>query len=492
MKKRNRSFILILLAASMLAGCGNTDTEVTKDDSTSETTPAVTEQASNLPDKDWGGETFTLISQAQDSVRWATVTFTVEEQNGDIINDEIYKRNSRVSEKYGFNIETVILENASEVISAIQRVSRSGEPECHAALASYNAQNTLAMDGLYMDLGKVPYIELERGIWDQALLDNVRINDTSYMLTGDLLLSDKDCVLTTIYNKALAEDFGISVSDFYDTVRNGKWTFDKLTEYGKMVSADLNGDTFYDYQDRYGLLTNLNDTSGNASVAFIIACGAQFCGINNEGVPVFMPDESKFIAAMKAAAKLLDPKNLISISYSGSFPGLTARQAIVTWFNNKQALFTAVGLSAGAQYMRDCEVDFGYLPVPKYDEAQKKYISHIDTRCPVLGIPVVNSGAEFAGFVLEALCEDSGDLMTEYFETCFSKKYVPDEESYEMLRIAVDNRRYDIGLVFDFGSMISKIDTSVKKNDGTFASTIEAMRPSVEKAIDQFVKLTEN
>ena len=158
MKKRNRSFILILFAASMLAGCGNTDTEVTKDDSTSETTPAVTEQASNLPDKDWGGETFTLISQAQDSVRWATVTFTVEEQNGDIINDEIYKRNSRVSEKYGFNIETVILENASEVISAIQRVSRSGEPECHAALASYNAQNTLAMDGLYMDLGKVPYI----------------------------------------------------------------------------------------------------------------------------------------------------------------------------------------------------------------------------------------------------------------------------------------------------------------------------------------------
>lgn len=490
MKKQSQSFILMLLAASVLAGCGGGTPAETTAAAATETTPAETVPVSNLPDKDWEGKTFTLVSQAQDSVAWATVTFTVEEQNGDIINDEIYLCNSRVMDKYNFILENVVENNAGAVVSAIRASHAAGESEYHAALASYNAQNSLATEGLYIDAGTVPNIELERDIWDKALLDNVKINGTSYLLTGDLLLSDEDCVLTTIYNKPMAEDFGISVTDFYDTVRDGKWTFDKLKEYGKLVSADLNGDTVYDYQDRYGLLTNLNDTSGNAAVAFILACDVRFCTIGDDGKPQFMPDGDRFVTAMEAVANLLDPKNLINLSYSGSYPGLSARQAIVTWFNNKQALFTAVGLSAGAQYMRQCEVDFGYLPVPKFDEAQENYISHIDTRCSVLGIPAINDEMEFTGFVLEALCEDSEDLMTEYFETCFSAKYTQDAESYEMLRIAVENRRYDIGLVFNFGSMITAVDEAIKRNNGTFASTIESIRPSVEAAIENFVELT--
>lgn len=499
-RSSGRSVSLLLLSAllipSVFTACGETEVPAeTAEAALSDTvTEPVTETetlpVSNLPSADFEGRTFTLLSQDQSSVAWATVTFTVDEQDGDIINDTIFIRNSRVMEKYNFELVTEVVPSAVSVVSNVRKTNAAGESAYNAALASYCNQNSLATEGMYMDAEVIPHLELDRDIWDHALLDNVRINNTSYLLTGDLLLTDKDCVLTTIYNKALADDYDIGGSDLYNIVREGKWTFEKLTEYGKMVSEDLNGDGIYDYRDRFGLLTNLNDTSGNASVAFILACGARFCEIGKDGTPIFMPDTDKFISAMDAASNLLDPKNLINLSYSGSYPGLTARQAIVTWFNSKQALFTAVGLSAGAQYMRQCDVDFGYLPVPKYDEEQENYISHIDTRCPVLGIPVIDADPDFTGFILEALCEESGDLMHEYFETCFSAKYTRDEESYEMLMIAVNNRRYDIGLVFDFGKMITAFDKTLKRNDGTAASTVESIRPAVEESIREFMDLT--
>ena len=41
----------------------------------------------------------------------------------------------------------------------------------------------------------------------------------------------------------------------YDLVENGTWTLDKFGEYENLASGDLNGDSIYDLDDRYGFVS---------------------------------------------------------------------------------------------------------------------------------------------------------------------------------------------------------------------------------------------
>ena len=50
-------------------------------------------------------------------------------------------------------------------------------------------------------------------------------------------------------NKAMLADHGFD--DMYHTVREGKWTIDKLIEMTATVSGDLNGDGKMDSADRW-------------------------------------------------------------------------------------------------------------------------------------------------------------------------------------------------------------------------------------------------
>lgn len=443
---------------------------------------------SNLPDIKFDGKTFTLLSQTQSTVAWATTTFFSEEQTGDVINDEIYIRNSRCMEKYDFNIEVIEAGSADETKDLIRQSVLTDDPTYNAILCGYQQQAANAAEGLYYDVNEIPYIELDRDIWDAAILKDLSLKGVSYLFTGNLILTDNDCVYTMIYNKSLAEDLNINSQELYETVRNGLWTWDTLEYYFKDVTTDLNGDSVLDYNDRFAILANLNDGSGDANNAFLIASDTRY--FDNDGDNLtFMPDLEKFISISERIGKMFSASSEYAISYSGgTYPGLTARQAIVTWFNNKQALFLAQVMSSGAQYMRDCNVDFGYMPMPKSDETQDTYLSHIESRCPVLSIPIVNPDVAFTGFVLEALCENSDALIEKYYETCFSNKYTRDEESYEMLLLATENKRYDMGIAFNFGGVRDTINSAIK-SETPMASIIESIRPSVEESVTSFFEL---
>ena len=72
-----------------------------------------------------------------------------------------------------------------------------------------------------MDVYKIPHPELEWNILDDAILRDLAIDGVSYLLTGDLILTDNDCVYTMIWNKALAADLSLDGGALYDAVRSG-------------------------------------------------------------------------------------------------------------------------------------------------------------------------------------------------------------------------------------------------------------------------------
>ena len=84
--------------------CGSAGTaDVTTDDTTvvqdsAETTAAGDDRESvsdDLPARDFGGDKFTMLVRTERKYE-----FEAEEENGDLLNDAVYKRNNYIEEKY--------------------------------------------------------------------------------------------------------------------------------------------------------------------------------------------------------------------------------------------------------------------------------------------------------------------------------------------------------------------------------------------------------
>ncbi|MBQ2706930.1 MAG: hypothetical protein IJF67_01595, partial [Clostridia bacterium] len=82
----------LLLAASMavsLAACGGeggASTDTTTDASSTAAEPTTeTTDGFNLPDKDWGGKTLTIMGQTNERAIFTNFEIDVEEENGDIV-----------------------------------------------------------------------------------------------------------------------------------------------------------------------------------------------------------------------------------------------------------------------------------------------------------------------------------------------------------------------------------------------------------------------
>ena len=105
--KKITAMTLLLAMALSVASCGGGNGDTNNDTTTSaggDTTTAAPEDTSpklELPDKNFGGTEFTILSSDLNSYE-----YDAEEQTGDIVEDAVYKRNSKVEELLGvdFNI----------------------------------------------------------------------------------------------------------------------------------------------------------------------------------------------------------------------------------------------------------------------------------------------------------------------------------------------------------------------------------------------------
>lgn len=126
--KLTRNTISRMISASLaamlfLTACGNTtDTETENTTAGNDATPDTTtaEVRPDLPERDFGGYKFNFLNG--NVVSWFTISsVTAEEENGDTMNDAIYKRNLKVEERYNISItETPSNAAQSDYLKSIQ------------------------------------------------------------------------------------------------------------------------------------------------------------------------------------------------------------------------------------------------------------------------------------------------------------------------------------------------------------------------------------
>ncbi len=417
--------------------------------------PAVPE----LEARDLGGKEFRVLAFTRgDPGTWFQyLDFGYDEElAGDLINDAVHDRNVAAEEKYNF---IIVNTTVSDAAAAAKKTIAAGSDEYDIIEPYMDTSFQMAGSEMLVNCMSLPWLELDKEWWDRNILRDLTLYGRLYAVSGDISMFDDDLSYIVYFNKALTRQYGLG--DFYDYVRDGSWTADRVTELAAGITRDLNGDSVLDGSDLWGIAT---DHSVGRSWYF--AFGGQMCEIGGDGAPQIVMGGEKSQTVFDRIGAIMNDEamTLMVTKLPGSWSGASEMM------KNNQIMIYPASLYTVTRY-RSMEEDFGILPYPKLDESQDRYYNQVASWvCPAISVPVTNTDPDFTGFALEALARGSVDTVASaYIGVNLMTKVTRDDESAEMLRLILDSKRYDLAVSFNWGKLSDIIADCCKKPD-TFQS----------------------
>jgi len=502
--KKLLAFILAILMVStvLLPACGPKnnagDTNATNDagagDNTNETIDPnageATEEKYEFPGNNYKGYEMRVI--IPDHNDWAMSTIKAvlndagqEEENGDPINDAIYKRNRIVEDGLNITIKEILVSGPE---SKAKKAIQANSDDYDVVFTDSSQAGLLASQGLYINLHEVPGLNLEKFYWNQNSHKSAELMGKLFFTTSDANIITNDAIWVLYFNKIIQQELGLT--NPYQLVRENKWTVDVFYNMAREALKDIDGDGKFTVADRWGISTH-----GLGFLAFLECQDEKLVKLNENGEPYLITPDDRFVNAFVNAYRLMDKQGGIFLDAQGSYPGQTAdlNHAKKT-FMADMSLFCAEVL-AHARVFREMTADFGVLPHPKYDEKQSEYYTFMIDTVPAFGIPITVAEPERSGVFMDAFTAVSNEtIIPAYYTISLEGKFTRDEDSIEMLDIIRNGRVYDLAVLYNWGNFYSAIISYGNGKEGTNPITVfDKNRGKVEQAIaktiDQYLNM---
>ena len=474
------ALFMAVLAVSSCSGEGKTadtvQTEPAVTDPSQETT-LVPRVDDSLPgDLDFSGEK--VIFLAPMTSRGATVDLYALELSSEPVNDSVYNRELYVEDR--LNVNLVFPEFGSTYITEIQKQANSGDDTYSAYCGVSHEIADFCFDGYYLDLSELDYLDLDKPWWNESFTYECSVKNHVFMVSGSLSLSLLRGITAVYFNKAMAVDYSAGIpelNDLYSIVDDGRWTIDLVMKLGGDIYRDLNGDQIHDDEDVYGIICG-GSTMEMPWGAFDIS--------------IFEKDEDDWFVFNVNTEKLFTAYEKIYQIYYET-PGSASSYIDVGgdgsagMFADGNGLFLLDALNrvemASFRNMKD---DYGILPEPKYNEAQKEYSSYTrEYSCYAL--PATNSHPDAAAAVLEALSSYSyNETVPTFLDLALKGRYMSDPESRKMIDILVGNVKIDAAWSYleEIGAGYAPaFRYNIINKEKTFASTHASYSQAVKRAL---------
>ena len=110
--------------------------------------------------------------------------------NGEIVNDAIYTRNQKVSERLNINLKWDAFNHGWDDRDKFFSVIRSGIASASGAWDVLAASGYFmpSMTDLLQEMDDLPYIDIEKPWWSAKYMENAAIDGKYYYVTGDASL----------------------------------------------------------------------------------------------------------------------------------------------------------------------------------------------------------------------------------------------------------------------------------------------------------------
>ena len=484
-----RIFIFVFISAVLLSSCGGTAENVKSETTTSANDIAVETQAEFIPAEglNYDGYNFRIFGydgQARGTWYAATISeILVEETTGDPINDSVWQRNRTVEALYNIEIGIVPVTypNRGDFSTLFSRAVLSGDDLFDAAfLLGAAIPQILGQKNMTIDLHTIPELDLSRSWWDQNSVRELSIGGKLNMVIGDVNLYSAFASVVIFANKQMAHDY--EIENYYQLVRENKWTWGKMHEIIKIVAKDLNGDGVYDYHDQLGYITQqqyLYDATMSA--------GGSMTPKTKDDIPELKPNFEKMISIIDSILQVISDKSC-SIYFTDIKE--TFNNVHFDWsvpkFRNGELIFIPNQVMYGFD-LRNMDSDFAILPFPKYSEVQENYGAVIQPSWGTFTvIPMTCADTEMTANILQALgYYAQQEILPVYYDKLIKNKVMRDEESGEMLELILNNIRHDLSIYYAWGNMLQMFIDIANSGTNTFESSFAKVENSINSAIQK-------
>jgi len=441
--KKQLSFLLavLMLFSLSVVSCGNNSgntAEGTAADSAASETgePTETDLKNTITKKDFGGAAYTILAAVE---QWKTKV-TAEAEIGEILNDALFMRNRSIEEDYGVNLKY-------EIVNGYFAGKEAVRTKLHGSVMAGDATYDLftgstaylcerILDGLFMNQSELEPLDFEQPWYYNNVNKNIAVYGKLFVSAGGFNIANESESWCTIFNKEMLESLGLDSP--YEKVYEGSWVFDELIRMGAAASSDIDGDGQFGKEDRFGVLM----TQTEAFYALPYGLGRLITVLDSDGIPRLTGADERNVGIFD---KLGEFRNDKTMYYSCE---TDPKVELISKFSAGQGLFVLYPLRiVEIPEMRE-SIDFGIIPLPKYDEQQDAYY----TLCwaNVAAIPLVVEDTEKSAVVLEALnCYSYVDVLPQYTEIVLQRKLSRDNESAGTVKLLSEGISMDFGTLFN-------------------------------------------
>ena len=439
---------------------------------------------SSLPDElDFGGETVTILW-------WNDVEqpeFFIEQTNGELINDAIFKRNANVEEKMGVKLAWVDIKgqynsDGQNYANHVGNMYASGDTTYDIISAHSRTIALTAMSGYCAEMTKLDHLDFEKPWWPQVMLETATINEKLYFVTGDASTNSIHQMYAIFYNKDQLQKY-TNLVEPAQLVDDNNWTMETLFTMTSGLYTDLNNDQKANKGDFFGF-TSLNWHFD----AIYYGCGMTMLEKDADTTKLLkVADDWTSEKAITLAASVgdwikkgdayLDSNNYADIFISGNALLVMARHNDI------------------ASKIDNASFKYGIVPMPKYNKDQENYYTCMGNPVSLYSIYALSKDANRAAAVLECWASEAYRTTTPaIFESTFKLR---------LSDTSTESRMYDIirgSVTFDlcrfFNRQLSSMGSEWYKcatTNGSWASKSETLMKSVpallQSIADSFNKI---
>jgi hypothetical protein len=427
----------------------------------------------NLPDIDLEGYVYTIgfLDQGDGSAYYDD--WIAEDLDGDVVNDTVYQRNLKVSERFNIKFNYFSFPNTAEYPGTMTKVINAGDDVFDMVSLHPGYYASFVTSGYMTDLAALEYLDFTQPWW---MSDSVK----AYSYHGNIYTTygagTAIPVLATapvmVYNKTVAADY--NVGDLYEAVRGGKWTYDYVKTIIKDMWTDLDNNEKKSDADFYGMYY----VHPNEAYTFLWTLGGKYIAKDADDEPYLDINNEKNLRIFDAVRDMA--QNWDGVYYAKSYDTDTGL------FADGRALFQRAVLAI-VNGLRDVDFEYGILPNFKLDESQDNYITSGGGGPE--GIPITCADKNRSALIMEVLNAESYKLVIPaYYGTAVKVKYTYDEESAEMLDLIFNNVVYDPSYVFCHTATYTIADYCLGKTEfaSWYASKEKSFAAALESAVTSF------
>ena len=401
----------------------------------------------DLPDDLKFNDEITLL--VWDDVEHEEFEIEYEKLSGDIVEQSIYDRNSKVEQRLGLTLNFIRINGNTDNVknwNAYVGNSVSINAKEFDIIASYSvsvAKNASSGYLYNMLEDDCEYLDFDKPWWSDLLLEQATFGDNLYFASGDISRNALEMMYVCFVNTVLLEKYNLENPQ--DLVEKNEWTYAKFIEMCQGIYEDTDGDGTKSHAKDSGD-TFAYMTSGTYADGWFYGSGASICEKNADGDIV----ASETFKGERVANTV---DMLCELFYSSNF-GVYATNgggpAHQNAFGQGRLLFMTD--RARVSHYRLAPLDFDdflIVPCPKYDSDQERYYTTMGNPFTLYAIPADTDNPKMASAFIECFASEGYRIVTPaVFELSLKTRYVDDPVSASMYDIVRANIVYDIGRLF--------------------------------------------